>query len=370
MTERLHEDIAALAALVRDSAGDGERESARWIAGRLRELEVEDVAIEPYRGPRTYAWAHLAHALAGLVAAVRGSRALALATLASYELEVSGRLPWVRRLLPSGQGDNVVALLPAAGRPRRTLVLVAHHDAARTGLMWDPRLVNAGAGLRNRRHVSPPAAAPVALAALGVASGTRIGRRVGGAVHALAAALLLDVARSPTVPGANDNASGVAGVLELVRRLVARPLDGVEVVVVLTGGEESGMGGMAAFLDEHPLDPRTAFVLGLDTIGSGRPIVAVGEGTMLTHRYRETDVAFVERAARAAGLDPPERWRLGAWTDPVLATYRGLPTVSILSVDAQGGYGRYHVPEDTPEHVDHACVRRCVDLAEAVARAL
>ncbi|MBX5442446.1 MAG: M20/M25/M40 family metallo-hydrolase [Solirubrobacteraceae bacterium] len=370
MSGRLGEDVAALAAIVRDSAGAGERESARWLAGRLRELGVDDVAIEPYRGPRTYAWAHLVHALAGLAAAARGSRALALAALASYELEVSGRLPWVRRLLPAGEGANVVGRIPAAGRRRRTLVLVAHHDAARTGLMWHPRLVNAGAALRNRRRVSPPAAGALGLAALATATGTRAGRRIGGAVHALAAALLLDVARSPTVPGANDNASGVAGALELARRLVARPLDGAEVVVALTGAEESGMAGMAAFLDAHPLDPGDAFVLGLDTIGSGRPIVAVGEATLLPHRYREADVAFVERAARDAGLAPPERWRTGAWTDPVLATFRGLPAVSLLSVDAQGGYGRYHVPQDTPEHVDLGSVARCVDLAEAVARAL
>jgi hypothetical protein len=364
------QDISALAALTRDSAGAGERESARWIAARLAQIGVEDVAIEPYRAPRTYAWAHLAHALAGVAAAVRGSRVLALATLASYELEVSGRAPWVRRLLPRGTGDNVVALLPPLGLRRRTLVLVAHHDAARTGWMWDPRVVRAGAARRNRRHATDPSAALAALAAAAVATGTRAGRALGGALFAAGAVLLADVARSPTVPGANDNASGVAAVLELCRRLTADPLDGVEVLAVFPGAEESGMGGMAAFLREHPLDPATTFVLGLDTVGSGRPVVATGEATLLPHRYRNADVAFVERAARDAGLAAPERWRMGAWTDPVLATYRGLPAVSLLSVDEAGHHSNYHVPDDTPDRVDHACVQRCVAIAEAVARAL
>ena len=366
----LREDIAALAALTRDSAGAGERESARWIAERLTAIGVEDVAIEPFRAPRTYAWAHLVHALAGVTAAVRGSRALALAALASYELEVSGRRPWTRRLLPSGTGDNVVALLPAEGERRRTLVLVAHHDAARTGWMWDPRIVKAGAKRRNRRHVTDPSAGPLALAAGAIATGTKVGRALGGALFALSAVLLLDVARSPTVPGANDNASGVAAVLEVCARLVAEPLDGVEVLAVFPGAEESGMGGMAAFLADHPLDPATTFVLGLDTVGSGRPVVAEAEATLFPHAYREADLTLVQDAARRAGLEPPERWRLGGWTDPILATYRGLPAVSLLSVDDEGHFGHYHVPQDTPEHVDYGCVERCAAIAEAVARSL
>lgn len=368
---RLAADIAALAAMTRDSAGPGERRSARWIAERLERIEgVDAVAIEPYLGPTTYAWAHLAHALAGLEAARRGSRALALAALASYELEVSGRAPWLRPLLPRGQGANVVALVPARRRARGTLVLVAHHDAARTGWMWDPRLVQARAARRNRRRATDPAAGPVALAALATATGTRPGRRLGGALHALMAGLLLDVARRPTVPGANDNASGVAGLLELARRLGAEPLDDLEVLLAFPGGEEAGMAGMAAFLDAHPLDPARTFVLGLDTIGSGRPVVAVGEATLAEHRYREQDVAEVVAAARAAGLAPPERWRLGAWTDPILAVHRGLPAVSLLSVGPGGHHTRYHVLDDLPEHVDVGCVARCTAIAEATARAL
>jgi hypothetical protein len=364
------QDIAALAAITRDSAGAGERESARWIAERLTAIGVEDVAIEPYRAPRRFAWTHLLHAAAGLTAALRGSRALALATIASYELEVSGRAPWSRRLVPQGQGDNVVALLPAQGERRRTLVLVAHHDAARTGWMWDPRIVKAGATRRNRRHATDPSAGPLALAAAGIASGTKAGRVLGGVLFATSAALLVDTARSPTVPGANDNASGVAAVIELCARLVAEPLDGVEVLAAFPGAEESGMGGMAAFLDDHPLDPATTFVLGLDTVGSGRPVIATAEATLWPHAYREADVTLVEQAARRAGLQPPERWRLGGWTDPILATYRGLPAVSLLSVDAQGHHSNYHVLDDTPERVDHSCVERCVAIAEAVARSL
>jgi len=176
---------------------------------------------------------------------------------------------------------------------------------------------------------------------------------------------------SETVPGASDNASGVAAMLALGARLAADRPDGLEVVLLAPGCEESGMGGMADFLDRHraELDPPTTFVLGLDTLGAGEPIVARAEGALLPHAYRDEDNDLVDAGARAIGAAPPERWRIAAYTDPILAVFAGLPTVSMLSIGPDGRYTNYHRPTDLPEHVDFACVERCLDLAEATARA-
>jgi Iap family predicted aminopeptidase len=76
-------------------------------------------------------------------------------------------------------------------------------------------------------------------------------------------------------------------------------------------------------------------------------------------RYRAQDVALGERA----GL---RRWRLGAWTDPVLAVLAGLPALSILSV-RDGGFPNYHLPSDVPANVDLGSVEACVSAAEAIA---
>ena len=353
----LDRDVRALAGMVRDSAGAGERAAARWVAGRLRQagLDEDGVALEPYRWPRTYAWSHVLH-----LAAVAGPRALSALAAVSYELESSGRRQWLPRLLPSGQGCNVVARIPGRGGSTRTFVLVAHLDAQRSGLMWSRAIVEAGAGRRVGARAMAPAGA---LATLALVLRLR-------PLALLSALFLLDSATSPTVPGANDNASGVAALLELARRLAADPLDGTEVLLVFPGAEESGMGGMRAFLAAHRLDPATTFVLGLDTVGSGRPVVARAEGPVLPHRYREADLALVEAGARRAGVAAPERWRIAAWTDPILARFAGLPCASVLSVDADTGmYTRYHRMDDLPEHVDLACVAHCADLAEGTARA-
>lgn len=130
------------------------------------------------------------------------------------------------------------------------------------------------------------------------------------------------------------------------------------------------MGGMAAFLRRHgrELDPASTFVLGLDTLGAGEPILARAEGGLLPHAYRDEDNDLVDAGARAAGLPVPDRWRIGAYTDPILAVFAGLPAVSLLSMGPNGNYTNYHWPTDLPEHVDWGSVERCLDLAEAAAR--
>ncbi len=375
--EAIARDVERLAALERSSSRPGERESATWLASRLSHIGAIEVRVEPYRYQGSYALAHGLHNAAVLIAMAIGGRAgaaLAGAASLSYEREVSGASQWVRRLLPAGEGANVLARVPARGASRSTLVLLAHHDAANTGLFWHPRLSALGGARHLRRRRADPLMGPVelglGLALVGsLAPGSRTGRlaRFGaGAILTLATAVDLDIALGATVPGASDNATGVAVCLDLARALVAKPLPAADVLVVFTGSEEAGMGGMAAFLAAHghALASREAFVLGLDTLGAGSPIICSGEGAMRERRYREADIELVEEAAREAGIEPPERWRIAAWTDPVLAVMRGIPAVSLLAM-GPGYYPHYHHPSDRPENVDWHSVAACAEIAAA-----
>ena len=317
--------------------------------------------MDAYRYQSSWTWRAVPHFLAGLT----GSRVLAAAALASFDADQSGRSQWLGRLLPAGEGASVLARVPSAGPRRRTLVLVAHHDAAQTGLMWrHPWLAG---GPLSRDAVAPFATGPelgFALVALGV-------RRLGSALLALALYGALDVARSETVPGASDNATGVAAVLELVERFARQPPPGTEVIAVVPGGEEAGMGGMAAWMrspEARALDPATTLVLCLDTLGAGEPVVLRAEGPPRRQRYREADLAWADRGAALAGMPPPRRFTIGGWTDAVLALEAGLPTISLLSV-CGSGFTNYHVPSDTPDRVDWESVEKCVRLARGIARA-
>jgi hypothetical protein len=296
------------------------------------------------------------------VAGLAGSRLLALAALISFDADQSGRCQWLRHLVPSGEGANVVARVPARGEARRTLVLVAHHDAAQTGFMWrHPELW----GPRLSPDVVPPIAGGgvlgLALVAIGL---TRLGRaQLAGLVLAA-----LDVARSPVVPGASDNATGVAAVIGLVERFVREPLESTQVIALVPGCEESGMGGMAAWMRTQSLDPARTLVLGLDTLGAGEPAVVAAEGPPRRRRYRPEDLEWADRGAARLGLPAPRRFTIGGWTDPVMARMAGLPAISLVSV-RDGNFTNYHLPTDTPDRVDWDSVDRCSRLAAGIAEA-
>ena len=358
-------DVEALSRIVRGSASPGERLSGEWIEQRLRSEGIEEVGLETFRYQATYAWIHAVHVLAGIAGARRGGvlgSGLAAAALASLEMDASGRSQWLRRILPASEGTNVVARVPPVEARERTIVFVAHHDAARTGLSWDPRLVRMGA----RPGVMPPR---MGLVGLGFALAALPGlRRLGAALLGLALAFYVDIATNRTVPGANDNATGVAALLALAGRFAAQPLQRTDLVLVAPGCEESGMGGMAAWLREHAPDRETTLVVSLDTLGSGTPIVLEAEATLLPHAYRDQDVALAEAGAAREGVEAPRRWRAGAWTDAILARFAGLPAISLLSVGVDGVYTEWHLPTDTPDRVDHDSVAHATRIAAGIAR--
>ena len=131
--------------------------------------------------------------------------------------------------------------------PAARVILTAHHDTGRTGLLYAipwPRL-----GRRRRRATltSPlhflfwtvMVALVAAIAALAVEdSGPLTGLQFAlTAIFLTYVMLLLDAAAAAPSPGAGDNASGVAAVLEVSRRLAADPLQLVE---TLGGLQRSG----------------------------------------------------------------------------------------------------------------------------------
>ncbi len=356
--ETLKADVGALSAIERRAATPGDRISAEWVAGRMREIGLKDVRIEAFRCHSTWAIPYGAHALIGMLAArlpavVRAP--LALATAASFEADYTGRDQTLRSVLPgAGVGHNVVGRIGAGAR---TLVLVAHHDAAHTGWVWDPRFLESGRNYARRSGTTPSFIGLPLLALVLIAFGFR---RLGSALLGINLALGIQSALSETVPGASDNATGVAGVLELARRYADEPLDDTEVIVLCPSGEEVGLAGMYEWLrvSKEDLTPfRNVLVVGLDTLGAGEPVVARGES--LTARYPEEDLALVDADV--------QRVVLGAGTDPMAARFAGLHAVSILSW-TDGGFTNYHRPTDTADRVNWESVERSVALADRTIR--
>ena len=138
------EAIDHLASFDRPSASDGERRAAEWIADRLRAEGARDARVEEERAHGTYWWPLGLLALGGGLASLSRRRWVRLlgggVAAAGIADDVSGGRLWFRRAaLPQHPTWNVVA---EAGDPdaERTVVVVAHHDAAHWSLLFAPHV--------------------------------------------------------------------------------------------------------------------------------------------------------------------------------------------------------------------------------------
>jgi len=172
--------------------------------------------------------------------------------------------------------------------------------------------------------------------------------------------LSLDPERGDVVrPGADDNASGTAAVLELARRL-ADHAPRRSVLLVHFGAEELGLVGSQAFV-AHPPVPVTAMTLmvNLDMVGRLR-----GSRLIVDARGSPGLRALVDSAARLAGVRTsrvrvdPSRSDQGSFLD------RGVPTVMLFT----DFHEDYHRATDVAARIDYPGLSRVVDVAERVVR--
>jgi len=189
----------------------------------------------------------------------------------------------------------------------------------------------------------------------------------------VATAAFADIARSPIVPGANDNLTAVAVQVALAERLHAEPVEGLRVLLVSCGGEEVMQGGIRAFAQRHfdSLDRDRTWFLNLDTVGSPRLIMLEGEGPLIMEDYY--DRTFRDLVARAAEhADAPLRrgMRSRNSTDAVIPSRAGFATATLTSMDRYKALSNYHQMSDTAENLEYRTVMQALTVTEAVARAL
>jgi hypothetical protein len=389
-TSTLRSVIDALAVLERGAGSPDERLAAELLAEEFAHAGATvQIDEEQFRGP-SYARLLLPLGLAGLAAGhlvAHGRRLtgglLAAATTAALVDDVeNGKRVW-RRLAARPQPTwNVVAECGDASADR-TLVVLGHHDAAPTGLAFDPSgqrwLAQHFPALIQRTNTSAPfwwpiVAGPI-LTVLAALSGRPGLARVGTAVSAVATALGLDIARHRIVPGANDNLSGSAALVALAERLRDEPVSGIRVVLASCGAEEVLQGGIYGFVERHlkPLDPSRTWVLNLDTIGSPELLLVEGEGPFRMQEYR--DRSFRDRIARVAqratGAPIRRGVRARASSDAVIPSRAGYPTAMLGSWEPETKcLTNYHLLTDTPDGLSYETIERAVVVAEALARDL
>lgn len=145
-------------------------------------------------------------------------------------------------------------------------------------------------------------------------------------------------------PGANDNASGTAMLLELAAHY-SRPENrpAYSVVFLAFGAEEAGLLGSRYFV-EHPLIPlnRIRFLLNLDLVGTGSEGATVVNGRTLPALFTQLQALNTRRqalptlAARGAAAN----------SDHFPFSERGVPAFFLYT---RGGSTAYHDVQDQAE---------------------
>jgi hypothetical protein len=369
---RLRATVEHLASFDRRSASEGERRAAEWIRERL-EAEGVPARIEEEPAVGSLALPLGLLSAAGVLAAVGGRRMRWLGLLATAAIadDVSGGPQLFRRLLPHRTTYNVVG---EAGDPdaEETLVFVAHHDAAQGGLIYRPELQRAIAdrfpGWYARQTTSPQMLRLVAAGPALAAGGWGPIRPLGALISAGSALAFLDIGLHGVVPGANDNLTAVAVVLELARLLREEPVRGVRVLLVSTGSEESSMEGMRGWVRRHRAALDRARIVVLETLGSPELILLEGEGMLWMTDYDRELRDFLDASARDAGVSLRRGLRLGFASDALSALRAGLRTATLASCDEYKMPSHYHSPRDVPENVVWETVAAAARVAEAAIR--
>jgi hypothetical protein len=363
--EELRSLVERLAAIERPSASHGERRAAELVAEELRAAGAE-ARLEEERAHGTYWWP--IGLLTGLVALLR-KRALGLLAAAAVVDDATGGRQWFRRaFLPKRTTTNVVAEI-GPDDAERTVLVVAHHDAAHSGLVFHPELprwaFRRWPKLLDKANTTPGTLWGAVAGPLLVTLGAR---RLGTFICGGYALAMADIGLRSVVPGANDNATGVAVLVSLARSLASDPPPGLRVILLSTGSEESFMEGMQAFARRHfPALPRERTrVICLDTVGSPHLLALEGEGMIWMNEYPKDFLAAVKRRADELGVFLYPNLRLRNATDGLIALRAGYPTVTFGSVDRFKIPTNYHWPTDTPENVEYETVADCARLCRAV----
>ncbi len=378
--------IRRLCSFERRGAGtDAERRAANWLADELRgagrAAEVEPTYVHPQ-----FALVHAVHCTLAIAASLLSlvlpavAFALLLATAASMYLDLNTRAYVVRSLFFRRASQNVVSRGERPDAPER-IVLCAHYDTGRTGRAYAPSTVRRAGRLQ---ALLPFPIGPFRIAFWSVALLLpELGARMAGVDATWLSAIqlvptlilivvlfgLVDVALAAVVPGANDNASGVATALSLAGELHRRPPDNLDVWVVLAGAEECLAEGMRAFVRAHrdELPPDSTHFVCIDSVGYGGVRYETSAGWAISLPMSRRLVELCEALASPDGTateEPGARpLRRGLGGDSIAARVRGYSATTISCTAELDFLPGLHTFDDVPDNLQPEAIDRAHEFA-------
>jgi hypothetical protein len=384
--QALHADVARLSAIDRLPCSPGEAEAAAWIAARFAEAGARVTVDEEDVHGTYYTPLGVLNGLAaaGGLAVLAGRRGLgaiagAVAVAGLWQDLTGAPRRTLRRFLRRGITTNVIAEFGPADA-QHTVVVHAHHDAARTSFIFDDTatrfVVEKLPWVMEGRDRWPPLMGLVVGGPAGVAvSALTGGRRTAALATAFAlgtAVVMADMVRQPVVPGANDNLSGVATSMSLAKALAADPPQNTRVIFLFPGSEEGFQEGMRAWFlrhrDELPKD--STLFINHETVGSPHLALLEGEGMLGITDYPEDFKDFIQATADDLGIFLWRELRTRNASDSLIPLRAGYKCALFVSCDELKAPTNYHWYTDTAANVNYETVADMARLALELTRRL
>ncbi|HEX8355699.1 MAG TPA: M20/M25/M40 family metallo-hydrolase [Pyrinomonadaceae bacterium] len=195
------------------------------------------------------------------------------------------------------------------------------------------------------------------------ASVSNVVARVKGTGQGKAVMLAAHYDSVPNSPGAADDGAGVAALLETARALKTGPPLKNDVIFLFTDGEEPGLLGARAFVDEHPWAKDVAAVFNFEARGNSGPSIMFETSGGNNWLVREFAAASPRPVANSLSY---EIYRLMP-NDTDLTVFKGSGMAGMNFAFIMG-VPHYHARIDSVEGLDERSLQHHGSNALAVAR--
>ena len=359
-----------------------EKEASDYCQQVFRNLHLTP-QMETFISAKSIYHPHLLASLFMLLAFVfyphygRTSAALAalisLIAFASQLLELSFRDNLFRRIVPKGDSQNVIAVMPSEQEYVQDLVLIGHVDSHRTPLIFrSPIWVKIYQAFTTFAFVL--GSTQVLLYIIGSFTlwswiwPVTILSALGSATLA---AICIQADRTPFSAGANDNASSAGLLLALAQHFQNEPLQNTRVLLVCTGCEEVQHYGAIDFFRRHTSELKNPVAVIFEMLGCAGPSWLTKEGIIIPFK---SDHNLVQLAELMADAHP----QLGAYasqikggnTEMADALRVGVPAITLNGMGPKGEMPYWHQVEDTYDKMDPEVMARTYEFTWEYIRAI
>jgi hypothetical protein len=276
-------------------------------------------------------------------------------------------------VVPKGNSQNVIAVIPPADEHTRDLVLVGHLDSQRTPLIFKNRKwVNAYDRFTTITFITFIAQAVLYGLAVFIPISWVWYASIPSAVCAvLLAALCIQAEMTPFTAGANDNASAVGMVLTLAEELSKQPLQHTRVYAVCTGCEEVQHYGMIDFYRRHLSELKNPTALVFEMLGCSGPAWLTREGIIVPF---QADAGLVRMAEQLATQHP--EWEAypvtisGGNTEMADALRNKIPAITLTGMTRDNGFPYWHQVGDTFDKMEPVMMEKTWKFTRAMIECL